>query len=611
MKNWVSKFGGWLPLLIVLIAIIQKGCYIKSFSSSGDDNLVASSIIYGKKPFNESKVRITINDQGKPTYHSLPKKLARKLDSTGNLMPVLRQLHFLFPLYAVPNETTYAPLQFFITAFLVNNEQFLFTNIVMGRIPSLIIYFLGLLLFLYIMVRYFKGAENQIALNFSLLILAFSYEHIIYSIQMESYAIGVFGLIFLIFSYLYYTDKYLLNEKSSFIIIGIICSIMLLMQYQLLIFSFAAVCSIIYLSINKNISYTVIAKRIFFSGVFFLIFFIPVFFMFLSKHTNHVATHLIGYNIKVLKYWFPGHKISDWKDGVFYFLKFFGINSFEVFRYMTMTFKPFTYLEGISFAISFLLLAIGFFHIFSVKNDNYIKKLNIFLFFSFLFWIAVFISGRMALTPDRHSLIFLPVFIFLIYFGCVRITNLLDHHIKFPKIIGMIFISVALVLLLISTNDFLKKRLEPFFLFNLNEKTISNNSLIITQDRIMYLFSKKNNSPVYLECDDLSRRGWLNSPKQKDFIPDKIYFLMRIEEFPLLGDERIIKDRTSILLKQENFICNLPNEIIKENKKLNDLFLNQGFKKKIDTMYSVNDDELHEIFLRKRNTRIVVFEKSI
>ena len=148
MKNWVSKFGGWLPLLIVLIAIIQKGCYIKSFSSSGDDNLVASSIIYGKKPFNESKVRITINDKGKPTYYSLPKKLARKLDSTGNLMPVLRKLHFLFPLYAVPNETTYAPFQFFITAFLVNNEQFLFTNIVMGRIPSLIIYFLGLLLFL-------------------------------------------------------------------------------------------------------------------------------------------------------------------------------------------------------------------------------------------------------------------------------------------------------------------------------------------------------------------------------------------------------------------------------------------------------------------------------
>lgn len=602
MSNWVKKFGGWLPLLIVLVSVTQKAYYMRTFASSGDDNLVASSIIYGKMPFNETKFRTTINDTIKPTYHSLPKIYARKLDSAGYLMPILRQMHFLFPLYAVPNETTYAPLQFFLTAFLVRDSQSLFTNIFFGRLPSLLVHFLGLLLFLYLMVKYFNGSENLGALCFAILVLSFSHEHVMYSFQMESYAIGVFGLLLLFLGYLTYIDKKMLNEKSSFVSIGFFCALLMLMQYQLLFFSFAAVCSIIYFSFLAKVSLRVIAKRIIFSGATFLLFFLPIYFMFLSKHTEHIAKNLIGGSAHVAKYWFPAHIATDWKDGLIYFFSFFSSNFLDVFRSMTFLFIPFSTAETIFFGVNLTLFIVGFISTMKNSNDPFLKWIKVFLFLSSLVWMALLISGRIALTPDRHSLILLPIFVFFIYFGCVKITGFLSAK-KLPsKQIGKVVVIVAFLTFLYSTNDFLSKRIEPLYLAEFNEKNVPNKSLIITNDRILYLFSKQQNIPIFLQTDDRSRRGWLSSPIDDAHIPQKIYFILR--------DQVNWIDNQGGAADFSNLINQLPEEIESKNKTLSGHFIANNFKLSMDKHHIIMDDEVNPYFYKKREVRIIILDKK-
>lgn len=600
MKNWVKKFGGWLPLLIVFVSILPKAYFIKTFASSGDDHLVASSILYGKMPFNESKIRITINDQVKPTYHSFPKKIARKLDSTGHLMPMLHRLHFLFPLYAVPNESTYAPLQFFLTAFLVRDTQSMFTNVVMGRLPSLLVHTFGLLLFLYLMVRYFKGAENTVSLCFSLLILSFSYEHLMYSFQMESYAIGIFGILLLAILYLYYLERDLVDVKSSYISIGLVCAMLMLMQYQLLFFSFAAVCGIVYYSIRRRVPFPVLSRRMFFSGLVFMFFFIPIFIMFLSKHTEHVGKFLIGENGPYTKYWFPGYTIVGWKDGIYYFIRFFSFNLLEVFRTMTYLFSPNSVAEVISFGVNFSLFAIGLIVVATHKNNNYSRQMIVFLLFSSLVWLIAVLSGRIALTPDRHCLILLPIFVFFIYFGSVTIGDFIEKSKLLPGLAGKVFLAVFLFTLLFSSYDFLSKRTEPLIIAGINESSVGDSSLIITNDRLFYLFSAKKRVPIFLDTKDKSRTGWLVSPQQKDFIPQRVYFILR-DQINWIGDAKGQFDF-------EKSIDYLPEQIKSENGPLNTLFVSHQYKVTLDTVYTVVDDEVNRTFYKKRDERILILD---
>ena len=524
MSNFLRKFGGWLPILIVFAATLQKTVYLSNFISTGNDQLVASSILYAKKPFNESRIRIAINDKSKETYNSRIKKLARKIDSAGYLMPLLKKIQFIYPFYAVPNETTYAPFQFFITAIFIRDSNSLYTNLFLGRLPSLFFYFSALLLYLYITVKYFDGNNHKISLLLGLLILSYSFENTLFSLQMHSYAIGVFGIFGITALYLLYLNNYLRNIKSSYIIMGVFCALFMLMQYQLILFSFAAVFSILYFSIKEKTPLRVLVKRFVFSGILFLLAFILIFVFFLSKHTAHVADHLIGNNPLLLQYWFPAYKIHGFIDGMTYTVTFCFKNLFEVFRFMII-FLPLNSFGEKLFLIFFLILFIaGIIKIFFSK-DVYICQIKVFLFSCSIIWIVFVVSGRIAFTPDRHSLILLPFFAIGIFFGGIKIS---EHFTIFPnqqKTISYFFILFVFILCVKSSNDFLNKRTEPILAFGVDEANVPENSLIISFDRLLWMFSSTKQVPVYYETSDKSRQGWVNKSLNKTIIPDKIYII--------------------------------------------------------------------------------------
>jgi len=591
MKNLINKFGGWIPVMIILIATIQKFNYLQSFISPGNDHLVASSILYAKKPFDESRIRIAINDQSKETYHSIVKKMARQLDSTGYLMPFLRKIHFIHPFYAVPNETTYAPFQFFFTALLVSDSNTLKTNLLLGRLPSLLFFCAGLLLFLYVMVEFFQGNKYPFALNISIIILSFSLELTNYAVQMESYAIGIFGIMALIAFYLRYLNTELLNNKSSLISIGFFSGLFLLMQYQLLFFSFAAICAIFIFSISAKIPIQLIAKRFVSSGLVFLLFFIPVFVMFLSKHASHVADHLIGADAKTIRYWFPGHSIKNIGDGIIYTISFFATNFWEVFRYMVLQFTPGSWQEGALLIIYFVFFLVGSFTIL-ISDSKPTRQIRLFLLLSIGIWIGLLVSGRLAFTPDRHCLILLPLFAITIFIGIARVSeNMAWRNIKTTPIIETAIVVILFISCLYSNNIFLQSRPEPILNYGIDEKSVPANSLIITNERLLWLFAPVKNVMVYYVSDDKSRRGWVHKPSNSEITPPKIYFV------------------ASNMLEKMNFY-KLPDELASINNQPLDSLNNIYYKLINDTSLEVIDDEIHPDCSINRMNRFIIYEKN-
>jgi hypothetical protein len=184
----------------------------------------------------------------------------------------------------------------------------------------------------------------------------------------------------------------------------------------------------------------------------------------------------------------------------------------------------------------------------------------------------------------------------------VKITGFLSAK-KLPsKQIGKVVVIVVFLIFLYSTNDFLSKRIEPLYLADFNEKNVPNKSLIITNDRILYLFSKQQNIPIFLQTDDRSRRGWLSSPIDDAHIPQKIYFILR--------DQVNWIDNQGGAADFSNLINQLPEEIESKNKTLSGHFIANNFKLSMDKHHIIMDDEVNPYFYKKREVRIIILDKK-
>ncbi len=130
---------------------------------------------------------------------------------------------------------TYAPLQFILTCFLLTPGQSYFQTIVMGRLPSLIFGIISLFILYKLCVRVWENGEpvrERQARICALLLLATSFENIIYSSQMESYSIGVVAVFVCLFLIVINAEEF----KCAYT--TLIATLLCFSQYQLFIFVF-------------------------------------------------------------------------------------------------------------------------------------------------------------------------------------------------------------------------------------------------------------------------------------------------------------------------------------------------------------------------------------
>lgn len=313
---------------------------------------------------------------------------------------------------------TYAPFQIVFTSKLVNENWNYIWNIFLGRLPSLI-FGISAMLFLIYMIK--KNCCKEASGNHVLLLLsaiiAFSWENIIYSAQMEPYEAGVFFSIVIIFFLL---EKKYENWNES-VVMTILLTIGCYSQYQIFMLVFSAYIVLFFSNIKNRRN----LFRIIFIGFSNFILTLPLIFFLISSHKLE-------------------HSINAWnigKGGIFqfdlqsvniinnilYVIKFLVRNTFLCFKYMFVSDS----FEVISNAITLFLIVL---FIYGIIILHCRKELRVFAFYNdtvhLFFGIMVF-KQSLAFGPSRHILFLIPIWLVVIGFGgCNMIHVFQSYHLE-------------------------------------------------------------------------------------------------------------------------------------------------------------------------------------
>jgi len=333
-----------------------------------------------------------------------------QVDADAN-SSIFKRLKKRFKVHTViPSKWTYAPFQFYFTPFLVHKDQTYRESLFWGRLPSTL-FAIGSIVLFYLLIT--RNPESSLSLAFTVsLLMSFSWEHLIYSVHMSSYAIGVFALCLLMYKMAQYSELRSLSTKNIMGICGLGC-LTFLMQYQMLFFIPGLFAAFFITEFLKN---SFEAKKVFLrflaAGSLFLIFFSRIFSHYLRHHTQGGVNWNAGPNKEFL------FQIPDVSFGgkLSYFFQFFSENIFTSFNAM-VNILPEAHSLYTTFGITlFVIFLIGCVQI--LKNSSaFGRNFKIFLLVSTLVWLLLILLQKLTLSPTRHFLILLPIFLYGVYFG--------------------------------------------------------------------------------------------------------------------------------------------------------------------------------------------------
>jgi hypothetical protein len=580
----------FLILTIVILSVWSRWYNLDSYVSNIDDHLVASSILEAKRPLDIIAIKSIIHDTSLTTYNSTAKKFLRFSEANGHLDAILRRIDPVRPWFCVPNQSTYAPFQFFFTQCLINKQQSLKQLLFWGRFPSFIFSILSLFMFVYLINKTSLSVVGQISSLPVIAIYAFSFESIIYSKQMESYAIGLFASVLLLIVLLKILRESPNYELKNWLKVSMLFAVMIYMQYQMLIYVFAAAFTLfIYYYYNtKKGEHKIFYNRIFFSGLLFVLFIAPVYVLFISKHSNHAAVQ--WYQGPNAEYLFDLRVAHGYLDQVYYTARFFLINCVEVFL------NNCSFYSGSNLAINFImrsvLLLFSVFFVYGLvvifkSTDKYNKYLGLFLFVFLFVWLFFTVLGKFTMSPTRHTLILLPMFCLVCHFGLTAFIQLISNHRLF---IFLIYITTCFMIFSFtkSIRWFLDDRKELFTQAGIVNiiKSRQPDYIVTTNEIVTFIPELRNNLNLLYVSSFKSKERWCT----KKFVGKNVKFC---------------------------FINFEPNQ--KNLKSINHFFNIELSSLKIDSVHSANNylvlpgvksDELHNKFPRIVENCIYFAESS-
>jgi len=306
---------------------------------------------------------------------------------------------------AISKNSTFAPLQFYLTAFLADlNTSYTFSKVTF-RLPSAIFS----LLTLYMLYNYAKKIdknEKLYILIIASLIFTVSWMFLIYSSQGENYAAGVFSLMTLI--YIFQSYKAVDVSIYGSIKVGLSISFLCLIHYQVMFFLPSFFMAMFY-ECNFSVKYFINKwlPSIVISGLTVL----GIYYIFLR---NGKIDENIGDN------WNAGVNgeyafNADCGDGFFSCASHvFYNNFFEVIQSIVSYSNIDGSLSAFYTYTILILMAAGVFYIAKSRNN---RGLFVFLTIGILVWISLVLLGKLTFSPTRHSLIILPIIALLASFG--------------------------------------------------------------------------------------------------------------------------------------------------------------------------------------------------
>jgi len=331
-------------------------------------------------------------------------------------------------LFHLPTILTNAPFQYVLTYFLIsekmNYEQLLFW----GRLPSCLF---GSGALAVLLLFYFDFTRKQGTKAFlALVLLACSWEAIIFSKQTHSYSIGVLAATLLC---LLFNDQMKRRPQTSAIGLGILLALIASMQYQALIFLPAFLISLYLYHRPYAESQTALLKKLGVSAFVCGALFFPVWKFFLRIKADQFHTTLdwtLGPN---REFAFPHLEAAPVFEAIFKTIWFYIKNFYFIFE-SKISFIPddFFLFPAITLCL-FMLFCLGVIHFFITPNRK-TRYVGIFFGGCLLTWWILVPLKQFPYTPSRHTLILLPFFCITIAEGWDGLRRLLKKaSLPYPR----------------------------------------------------------------------------------------------------------------------------------------------------------------------------------
>ncbi len=433
----MRKIYGLLLFIILISAVsIRFNLLDKHFSHV--DDLIPSQIY-----------QLLYSDKGKLD------KISTKFNVSNNeyLGKVVKP--FIYVGY-VAYTSTYAPLQFFITYFLINNNQDYKESLFWSRIPSFLLAIFSFLILYLIFKKHFKSEYYTFLIGLTL--LSFSWEFIIYSVQAETYAIVIFSCLvcfLLFFNLLVKFDQF---KLSSALLYGIFFSILALTQYQI-IFIIPVIFLLLILD-NIKTFLTSIKKLFLIICPSVIVITFLYFFILKAKSNEGIASHAL--NAGPNNQFFFITNGLDFLESFKYAFHFFTSNAVITFNSLTSFGNDSLVMNKIFLLFYSLCLIFGI--ISMVKSTSKIKRFFIyFTALSTIFFMFLIIINKLTLSPTRHSLIYLSYISLIVPEGFLSMIKCIKNKgIIFYNSIILIFCSLVFIIFLFQSQAITNSRIDKF-----------------------------------------------------------------------------------------------------------------------------------------------------
>lgn len=321
----------------------------------------------------------------------------------------------------IASNWTYAPAQFVLTDLLLSLQSDYVSAKFLGRFPSLLLGLFAIVL-TYLAFSPAKSIKPSPANTIPTLLVALSWQQIIYSAQMENYAAATFGGMVLV----YLVMRLDAAAQAFFehrILLGSFLGGLTALQYQLAILVFAFLVTMVvsmkrrYPSWNAALSTqipTVIA-----AGAVFSVVTLPyLFFMWKGSLNWNVGPS------QEFLYQLAGR---DFSSAVGYTISFFSRNLFIVVESMFAPVSNENALLPILTAALCIVILIGAASLY-LRSSPETRALRYFVGTSFAVWLALVVVGKLALSPTRHTMVFVPLLLVFVAMGCSSIYDWLSRR---------------------------------------------------------------------------------------------------------------------------------------------------------------------------------------
>lgn len=397
-----SKLYGLIILVFIIVSFIIRFDNLSNHFTHVDDIGLAKTILETRK------VDLTKNifDEKNPTYNSAIKVTLRNNFEKESIIYDI--LNFSYPYLIGSLKNTYAPINsILINILLPENSSYNDTKF-WGRISSLIFNFISILFFIILLFKIYENNKN-LQIIFPLTLISFSYEHIIVANLMHNYSMSAFCTII----FLYLINKNFNSPKKNFkniLINSFIFSLCMYLHYQTLFLIFSMLCYDFFIYFKfillKKKFLSKFLIELFYKYLLICFFIFPLVVWLFLRNFDTFSWNA-GPNNEFL------FDINLFKKDYFYLFSFFIKNSILTFSRMISFTSEINLNKYFLDYLIFILIISGTLLGFKLKNSK-IKNLTLFsVFFILLSFVFIFFS-KIAFSPTRHSIIYLPIVILLI-----------------------------------------------------------------------------------------------------------------------------------------------------------------------------------------------------